>query len=196
MIKGDVLIVVPNMGWIRNDLSDHLTYWLVERGVKSFRPENLKPPAYARNFCIDKFLETEFQYLWFIDHDTCPPIHALDFLRNAERSVISGIVRTRKYDWDGSEKKVGVVARKTERGYKPCGGSGIEKIDVCGAACLMIHRSVFEKIEPPWFVDPPWPKPGEVRSHDFFFCEKLQEAGVDLYAHFSVVCKHKKEEDM
>ena len=197
MLKGNeptVLIAIPHGGWIRAELLDLVPYWERNFDAKHITPEGYKPGSYARNFCVDEFLKTGFDYLWFIDHDTRPPPHALEAFLNAEKQAISGIVRTWKLDVDGLMKPVPMVARKENGEYWPVlDGSGIEQIDVCGAACLFLHKSVFEKVPRLWFEERNY---GGEGNHDFKFCEKLAVAGIPLFAQFSVICAHKKESDV
>jgi len=58
-----------------------------------------------------------------------------------------------------------------------------------GMHCFLAHRDVFEAIEPPWFryhEDRGVGNSGE----DFYFCEKVREAGFPLYIDRSVIAGH------
>jgi hypothetical protein len=57
---------------------------------------------------------------------------------------------------------------------------------------MLIRRSVFETIPFPWFEDRSY---GEMRG-DFLFCKKVREAGIQIFAHFSVKAAHRKEIDI
>jgi hypothetical protein len=99
-----------------------------------------------------------------------------------------------KRDVDGLVKPVGMVVRKDENGeLKAALGDGVQRVDRCGSSCILIERWVFEKVEFPWYEDRAW---GESRGQDFVFCEKLEEAEIPLFAHFGVVCSHRKEVDI
>jgi len=182
------------MGWIRTSLLFNLIVWVRDNGAFLYCPEGLRPTAYARNHCVEAFLKSDYTHLWFIDSDTTPPIESLKLLLDADKNAISGVVPTMKRDIDGFDKPVGMVARAAVNGeYNPVVGKGIEKIDVCGSACFLIKREVFNKVSLPWFEDKSW---GKSRGQDFNFCKKLEESGVDLFAHFDVICRHRKEVDL
>jgi len=60
------------------------------------------------------------------------------------------------------------------------------EVDRTGCHCLLIRRDVLEAIERPWFV-------AEVmrrNREDFYFCEKVQEAGFRVYVDLSCMAGH------
>lgn len=57
-----------------------------------------------------------------------------------------------------------------------------------GAACLMIHRNILEKMQQPWFVTDPYGRYGE----DQGFCGNLRNAGFQLAVDTSTVVGHTK----
>jgi len=65
-----------------------------------------------------------------------------------------------------------------------------------GTGCLLTHRSVFEEIEPPYFMDQ-FDHTGErIETEDFVFAEKLEKAGINSYIDMSLVVGHKKKVSM
>ena len=187
-----VFLALPNLGWIKYELHRLVWYWYANHGMEIFGPNNERPVAYAKNLCIEEFLKGSCEYIWFVDADTVPPANALDLLLGAKVDVVSGIVRQHKLDNDGVVKAPPMICRMESDGlHSVRGGRGVEEIDACGAGCLMIHRSVFDRVPgPPWFVQDSW---GEKRGSDFNFCERLRDAGVQMYCHFGVYCTHYKE---
>lgn len=182
------------MGKIVTSLVEALLYWGRDERVEVWTPEGLRPIPYARNYCAKRFMDSKHSYLWFIDADTTPTRAALDMLLQADKSMISGLYPLLKMDTDGLRKRVNIVCRRNGAGeLKAATGSGVEPIDACGTGCLMIRREVFEQIEFPWFVERSW---GEVRGSDFTFCERVRAAGIPIYAHFEVQCRHRKEVDL
>jgi hypothetical protein len=164
--------------------------WRGEKFV-IFAPNGLRPIPYARNFCVKAFLQTDCTHLWFVDGDTIPPPKAPYQMLGAEKDAISGVVHVMKVDDDGMQKPAPMVLRRNRDGdLKVAIGEGVEPIAAAGSGCIMFTRRVFKTIDFPWYEDRPW---GEVRGSDFLFCEKLQSQKIQLYAHFDVVCLHRKE---
>ncbi len=157
-----------------------------------YPPQNLQPISYARNFCVNEFLKTDYEYLWFVDADTVPPINAFGHLTQPNADIISGITHTMKRDADGIIKRVAMTLRydKEKDGYVEYLGKDIERIDRCGMSCCLVHRKVFEAINPPWFTVGNWDE--ETRGEDFRFCDIVREAGFTIFAHYDVVCEHAK----
>lgn len=60
------------------------------------------------------------------------------------------------------------------------------EVDRTGGHCLLIRRDVLQAIEPPWFV-------AEVmrrNREDFYFCERVQQAGFRVFVDFSCMAGH------
>ena len=187
-----VFLALPNLGWIRYELHRVVWHWYANHGIEVFGPVGERPVAYAKNLCVEEFLKGSCDYIWFVDSDTVPPPNALDLLLEAKVDVISGVVRQHVRDGDGIIKPIPMICKMTPGGPLPVGGgSGVEEIGACGAACLLIHRSVFDRVPgPPWFEQGSW---GKKRGSDFNFCENLREAGIKMYCHWGVYCYHFKE---
>jgi hypothetical protein len=76
------------------------------------------------------------------------------------------------------------------------------RVDATGAACLLVHRSVFQAIlanRPntafPWFAEAELPNPaGEAREigEDITFCMRAAEAGFPVYVDTSIRVGHRK----
>jgi len=81
-----------------------------------------------------------------------------------------------------------------EEGMKPVvQKSGIEEVDAFGMSCCMMHKSIFDGWESPWFTEKFVPEKGEKAvGEDILFCKNVAKRGIPLFADFSIHCAHHK----
>jgi len=187
-----IFVAVPNMGWLRTGLFPPLVHWMKTYGAQIYTPECLQPQAYARNYCVERLMETNHTHILFVDADVKPELDAMKLLLDADKQFITGVYRMQKQDVDGSMHHLWMVARDSPEGPRPLDGEGIESIDYCGFGLVLIEREVFETVKYPWFED----RSTEGMRGDFLFCKKVREAGLEMYAHFGVRGTHRKEVDI
>jgi hypothetical protein len=65
-----------------------------------------------------------------------------------------------------------------------------------GSACILIHRSVFERIEekfgPIWYDRVPNPSTAQVVSEDLAFCMRAGALDIPVHVHTGVKTSHQK----
>ena len=152
----------------------------------------------ARNGLVEGFLSTDVEWLFWMDSDmTFPKETLLELFKVAEQKnckMVTGVYYQRK----GMNKPV-----LWSRGVPTASGSisGLEtkrseynkyvgaftfphpqkkdpfKVHAAGFGCVLVHRSVFEVLDRPWFRFVPG-----TCSEDFYFFVNAQEAGFELWA--------------
>jgi len=141
----------------------------------------------ARNLIFQKCLDDGYEWVFFVDDDTLIPRNALVQLISNNEKVVGGMYY-RKYmplesvpmmEIDG----VPAIVENYTIGDK------IEDILVLPSGCTLIHRSVIEAIEQPWY------KSFTVKSRaalteDTYFCGKLKAAGFKPMLDTAVQCLH------
>ncbi len=207
-----VQIGLPVVG----DLPDEGFYSLLSlikpKGTKLSKVTNL-PIDIARNQLV-KQLERE--WLFMFDADESLPPQALIRLLSWNLPIVSGIVFLANIDrpapaiYKYEHKKQGryyysskitevenyLTGHKEEQG-KELGvvlsttKDELIECDAVGTGCLLVHRSVFEAIKPPYFV---LNSGGRVSGEDFSFCRKVKRAGFKIYADPGVLCGHKPKQ--
>lgn len=146
----------------------------------------------ARNEICERFLATEEKWLLFIDADMqFEPSDVLALLKaadNKSRPVVGGLCFMLK----GMNEEYGPVLAPTMfkgldhiMAYK-----GLQKCDATGAAFLLIHRSVLEKIGENWFSHHPTQ---DTQSEDWAFCRRLKDNDVPLFVDTTVKIGHQKD---
>lgn len=142
----------------------------------------------ARNLLVKKAQETKAKYLFFVDDDIEPPSNCLNLLLDALQTtncmVAVGLC--------GFRRKNSPAMTYTNIGFLEWEKDKIQEIKRTGTGCMLIKMEVFNKIDVPYFD-------GSEQSltkfqtvgEDFYFCDKVRNAGYKIVAHGGVVCKHR-----
>lgn len=177
-----------------------------------FHDENSGLLSRGRNLLVANFLEqTDAQWLLMIDADEQLSVEGFDKLcaavHDVERPIVAGLYFGA---WRGDFYPVPVPLIFRDHPTMPTRFAPIVDyprdavipIDSAGTGCLMVHRTVFERIrerdtnphDPQrrwcWFRD--MPVNGDWYSEDHFFCSVARENGFPLHAHTGVVLPHRK----
>jgi len=173
----------------------------------------------ARNKAVRSFLEDRpSDWLFWIDTDMGFEMDTIDRLLEAadpvERPMVGGLCFSMReteadgmggwltaptptvFDWakipgkDGAEPQMGFAVRwdYPVNTLVQCAGTG--------SACLLIHRSVFERLAgkygPIWYNRVPNTSTGQLISEDLSFCLRAAAEQIPLYVHTGVRTTHMK----
>ena len=141
--------------------------------------------AAARNGIVRHFLAGTCDWLFMVDDDMrFPPDVLPALLAHAdpvERPIVGGLC-FKVHRGGELEPVMGRlefephtylrVVRDWQRG-------ALVQADVTGAACLLVHRSVFESLDEPWFAA--GVLAGEELGEDTAFCLSARKAGFPVY---------------
>ena len=169
--------------------------------------------AKARNEVAEAFLGVSADWLLWLDTDmgfhpdTCERLLAA--ADPAKRPVMGALCFTQRQlgpDGMGGWRCAAVPAIrdwaqpgdpwggfKFRRNYPP---DAVTRCAGTGAACLLVHRSVFERINakfgPAWYDMLPSPVPGELISEDLSFCARAGALRIPVHVHTGVPTSHMK----
>jgi len=158
--------------------------WNIKNAQVDFIPcfEHDKPIPDAQNAITEKALAAKADWLWFLEEDVIPPENALRLML-PEAKVISAKYRNRGGTWAYS--------------LDPNG-----RLEFAGMGCLLVHSSVFAKLEPPVFDTTrewQWNHDGTVENRrlqhgaygrqDIHFFGRLWQEGIEARL-ANVVCGH------
>lgn len=164
--------------------------------------------SHGRNWVVEAFLDrTEHEWLLTLDSDMAFGADLIDRLLAVadpvERPVVAGLYfghtdgipyphMYRQFPDPSDPDRVHSV-RLIE--YQ----KGLVEVDGTGAGCMLIHRSVLEKIRAAKF-DPafPWYQEtseinGQPTGEDITFCLRVRKVGHPVYVDTRIVCGHVKE---
>ena len=177
--------------------------WFVHEGIF---------PDLQKNHAIEEFLEEKhLTHMWFIDRDTIPKDRlCLAKLILSKKPVISGVQAFKNYPtlWSvgvpinkkseklevrwisGDETSKDVDAKPWD--FKQEYRNRIQRVLVCGNGFLLVERSVFEKLEFPWFATGYSGDRGDwsFQGEDFAFAANCFKHNVPMYAHWGVKTEH------
>lgn len=152
------------------------------------------PYDHARNTACQHCLAGGFDWMFFLDSDVIPPRDTVLRLIAHNKPIISGMYCRRS-----PPHGVPVMIRHGQwvTNFRP---GEIVEVDLVGAGCLLIHRTVLESLPhsrpgKPWFdwrvdlmgIDPE----GCALSEDFVFCKNVREKlGIPILVDTSIRCRH------
>jgi hypothetical protein len=169
----------------------------------------------ARNQTVLAFLESPAEYLFWVDTDmgfssdvvslllehvdpvTAPVVGALCFANKEMGTDGMGGYRCKAvptlYQW--------VELPDGKNGFMPIYDyprDALVPVAATGSACIIIHRSVFEKVAAEFTSTNSWytrltnPTTGQLIGEDMSFCYRANAAGVPLFVHTGVKTTHLK----
>jgi len=162
-----------------------------------------------RNRVVKQFLDgTKSDWLLLIDSDEQLTLEAFDKLletaHDKERPVVAGLVFA-GFGIEGAPypKPVPAIFQDAPEGFLPLykyDKNSVFEIDAAGTGCLLIHRSVLEKMRETadknqgpdwcWFWD--GPVDGNWIGEDLLFCRRIRALGFPIYVNTGAVLPHQK----
>ncbi len=102
---------------------------------------------HARNCLLERFIQSDYDYLWFLDSDNPPSIDVLDKLLKADKDVVSAIVPLRC--WDKEANLLNIFYQDEQWNRKHYTDLTKEKEQVieitnCWTGCVLMKRNICE----------------------------------------------------
>jgi len=169
MIERKIFVGIPSRD---EQINKQLVLWLMNMSnkISGICIKSGQPTDTVRNFIVDRFLETECDWLLFIDDDMIPPNDLLNMLQEAEENnyYIFSPINLIHQENQVKNNIFGAIVEVNEN---------LIQVGSCGCGCVFIHRKVFEAMEQPYFqfVIGDY---GELKvSENINFTNKASEAG-------------------
>lgn len=161
-----------------------------------FLPMAGKPYDDGRNSCVKAFLESDYQHLFFLDTDVTPPSDCVSRLLAHNLPIVSGLYHRRS---PPHSLPVMIKNGSWYVNHPP----GLVEVDLVGAGCLLVHRSVYERVPPQrpgksWYdwridlkdLDPPIVEPDSCLSEDFSWNRHVRKHGYKIMVDTTIDCGH------
>lgn len=162
-----------------------------------------------RNKVVKTFLEqTNSDWLLMIDSDEQLTLQAFDQLvdtaHDKDRPIVSGLVfAAMDVNQHIYPKPMPAIFQDTEAGFVPLDNydkNAIFQVEAAGTGCLLVHRSVFEKMREMadphqgtdwcWFWD--GPVNGVWTGEDLLFSRRVRQLGFPIHVNTAAVLPHQK----
>lgn len=162
----------------------------------------MQPVDANRNRMVDRFLDDEeAEWLYMNDSDVVPPEDILHMIDH-DKYIVSGTVCIRK----GMVPQPLILKDDNDGGYEVVDmeqyidsfreDDGLVDVDAVGTGCLLIHRSVLENMEAPYFKFEYDDKGDLAFGEDLYFAREADDRGYDMFVDTSKLCKHFKTVDL
>jgi hypothetical protein len=196
---------------LASDLGGEQRIW---RGGYAFQQCTSAGVVEGRNEATKAFLESSAEWLLFVDADMGWDVDALDHLMSAadpvHRPIVGGLCFGFGPITDRVDHAQAIVKRPfptifdvsetdDDIGFRPRWGyipGALQQCAATGAAMLLIHRTVFERMAEQWPGD--WfgrmkhPKAKKLWGEDTSFCMKAGMLGIPVHVHAGVKTSHSK----
>lgn len=112
---------------------------------KGILTDSTAETAHNQNVIVEKFLELNVDYLFWVEQDTVPPAAGLGRLYDVSKPIVSGLYVGKKHPFRPiayRKRKDGLY--QSIENFTP---GEIAEVDAAGMGCVLIHRSVYENIQ-------------------------------------------------
>jgi len=179
-----VMVLVPAMEMVNAEFAQHLAMAcanLVANGVKINCEFNIGSViTIARRNLTDIFMKSDFDYAWWIDSDMKFPIDAPIKLLKRGVPLVGANYRRRRFPNPGFTGMMGQPGNFKEL-VTDDNSPPMEEVDVLPHGCVMVHRSVYEKIPQPHYLQEYVTELNLEIGEDIYFCRKAKDSGIPVW---------------
>ena len=179
-----VMILVPAMEMVNAEFAQHLAMAcanLVANGIKINCAFNIGSViTIARRNLTDIFLKSDCDFAWWVDSDMKFPIDAPLRLLKRNVPLVGCNYRRRRFPNPGFTGMMGNPGSFKEL-ITDDNSPAMEKVDVLPHGMVMVHRSVYEKVPQPHYLQEFVPELNLEIGEDIYFCNKARQVGFDCW---------------
>lgn len=126
-----------------------------------------------RERIVERAIEGNYDYLFFIDSDMCFAPEVLDRLLSRNKDIIGG-----NYHRRNIHKETVIKFRENGQFVNKELPEGMFECASLGTGCMLIKVEVLKKMQKPYFD---FNYKGEEMGEDVYFCLKAQDTGYKIY---------------
>lgn len=156
---------------------------------------------FARCAMTEDFLKSDCDVMWFLDADIVPHPDIMNVFDKYEEWEMAGapypVFMTPPGENDPAIVYTVYKLVNGKMAAAPVPTSGSEYVDGIATGCIFLKRSVFDKLEKPYFEFKYDPETRRlIEGEDLGFCKKTAALGKQFYIDYSLVCKHFKKVEL
>lgn len=180
-----------------NSKTDDFCKQLNALGIPSIKTEHTESIAQniviGMNYLRDYALKNDYDYFFCLQSDVIPPSNIIELLLAANKDIVSGVA-SHLLVKDGQAKEIALLGLEdtthpgnyTYLDYKSTlTYKGLLEVDFCAMTCVLISRTVLEKIQ----FRHETTQQG-VLPEDMCFCKDAKQEGFNIYAELAAKCNH------
>jgi hypothetical protein len=181
----NLCVCIPSMGTWKSKFGQSVAMMFSE--FMLWKPEGLRSKqlqlvniessmlVHNRHLCVVKALQQGATHILFLDADIQFPKNLPQRLIERDKDVVAGDYTIRGFP------AVGVARNSDGEHINPLKKNGMQKVRFAGLGVMMIKADVLKKLRPPLFMMEWIPDHKGYCGEDVYFCQLLQEAGVDIW---------------
>lgn len=193
-----VMVAIPTRSHIQIGLLTALIDWIQNGAALVLETAILIDNA--RNKLTRVFLNSDKDYLLFVDSDIAPPPEALQRLIDHDKDVITGYHNVVHEYKDGlpviipSSSEVLEVNADNTINRKLCErNKGLVQVQGAATSFMLIKRKVFKDWKRPWFKMLWNEEHTNFIGEDYWFCIEARKRGFEVWTDTDLEVKHVKE---
>lgn len=147
--------------------------------------------AKSHDVCREKVLKEGYDYLLHLESDVFPPADVIERLLDNKKKVVGAMyhielgekstLMIQQLEDFGQEHRETYNLSETDMNFVD---GQVKKVFSCGLGCVLIHRSVLEKIQFRY-------EQGSPVHPDSFFYADLDAKGIPAFVDTSIYCEHR-----
>ena len=182
--RPSIMIAVPAMEMVNAEFAQHLAMAaanLVANGIKINCAFNIGSViTIARRNLAEIFMKSDFDHIWWVDSDMKFPIDAPLRLLARNKPLVGANYRKRRFPNPTFTGMTGAAGSFKE--FQTTDNSpSMEMCDVLPHGMVLVHRSVYEKVPQPHYLQEFLKEFNLEIGEDIYFCSKCKEAGIEIW---------------
>jgi hypothetical protein len=140
----------------------------------------------SRELLVEQAIEAKATHLFFVDSDQTFPRTVVHDLFKWQKMVVAANCPTKTIPTQPTARQKDPKLPYGTQVYTDPDKEGLEKVWRVGTGIMLVNMEVFKKVRAPRFEVKWLPKAGVYVGEDWYFCQKLEQAGFPIFIDHTV----------